>query len=101
MMIRVFTEDGYLKMDKGGVVQLLARVKPDGSQEVVAFAYGPSPLDEYNDVVRQGDALYATGNYSDAVRMYERARRIAYNNKLKTDSAALEDRLAKAKKARK
>ena len=33
-MIRIFTEDGYLKMDKGeyGVVGLLTKVKPDGPQ---------------------------------------------------------------------
>jgi len=59
-----------------------------------------TPLEEYEESLRKGDSLCAAGNYFDAVLAYERAWRIAYNNKLKTDSAALDARLAKAKKAR-
>jgi sugar lactone lactonase YvrE len=59
-----------------------------------------TPIEDYEETVRKGDLLYADGNYRDAVLMYERAWRIAYNNKLKTDSAALDKRLAKARKAR-
>ena len=59
-----------------------------------------SPLEEYEESLRKGDSLCAVGNYFDAVLAYERAWRLAYNNKLKTDSAALDARLAKARKVR-
>jgi len=59
-----------------------------------------TPLEEYEESLRKGDSLCAAGNYFDAVLAYERAWRIAYNNKLKTDAAALDARLARAKNAR-
>lgn len=59
-----------------------------------------TPLEEYEESLRKGDSLCASGNYFDAVLAYERASRIAYNNKLRTDSAALDARLAKARIAR-
>lgn len=55
---------------------------------------------EYEETIRKGDALCKTGDYFEAVRVYEQAWRIAYNNKLPTEAAALEERLAKARKAR-
>jgi NHL repeat-containing protein len=63
----------------------------------------PSAADamkEYNDTVRRGDAFYEAGNYFEAVLSFERAQRVAYNNKLQTDKAALEQRLARARSAR-
>lgn len=59
-----------------------------------------TPLEEYEEAVRKGDSFSSVGNYMDAVLSYEHAGRIAYNNKLGTDSAALDERLAKARKAR-
>jgi len=54
---------------------------------------------EYEAAIRKGDARFAAGDYFEAVRAYEQAGRIAYNNKLSTDSAALADRLARARTA--
>ena len=70
-----------------------------------AFAAAPGPAEktpreEYDEAVRKGDSLCAVGNYFDAVLSFERALRIAYNNKLKIESVALDERLAKARKAR-
>lgn len=59
-----------------------------------------TPLEDYDETVQKGDSLFADGNYRDAVLAYERAWRVAYNNKLNTDAAALDERLAKARKAR-
>ncbi len=48
-----------------------------------------SPQQEYTEVLRQADAWMLEGNAFEAVRLYERAGRIAYNNKLPVDDAAL------------
>jgi len=56
--------------------------------------------EDYEAAIRKGDARFAAGDYFEAVRAYEQAGHIAYNNKLSTDSAALADRLARARKAR-
>ncbi len=63
-------------------------------------AQAPTPVEEYDETVRKGDALFAAGDYFEAVRTYEHAWRVAYNNKLKTDAKALDERLAAARKAR-
>jgi tetratricopeptide (TPR) repeat protein len=63
-------------------------------------AQAPTPLEEYDETVRKGDALYAAGDYFEAVRTYEHAWRVAYNNKLKNDAKTLDDKLAAARKAR-
>ena len=55
---------------------------------------------DYEDTIRRGDAFYQAGNYFEAVLSYERARRVASNNKLKTDSAALDQKLTRARDAR-
>lgn len=55
---------------------------------------------DYEATVTQADALVAAGNAFEAVRLYERAGRLAYNNKLATDSAALNAKLAAARSAR-
>ncbi len=57
-------------------------------------------MKDYDDSIRRGDAFYEAGNYFEAVRSFEHARRVAYNNKLQTDSAALERKLARATNAR-
>jgi hypothetical protein len=59
-----------------------------------------SPMDDYTETVKKGDDLFAAGDYFSAVLAYERAWRIAYNNKLKTDAKALEERVTRARKAR-
>ncbi len=69
----------------------------------VLFAVAQSekpPLEDYNDSIRKGDAMYEAGNYFEAVLAYERARRIVYNNKLAIDRTALDGRLARATLAR-
>ena len=63
-------------------------------------APAPTPVEEYDETVRKGDALYAAGDYFEAVRTYEHAWRVAYNNKLQTDDKALDKKLAAARKAR-
>ena len=55
---------------------------------------------DYEDTIRRGDAFVDAGNYFEAVLAYERARRVAYNNKLRTDTAALDKKLAQARAAR-
>lgn len=55
---------------------------------------------DYDESVRKGDAFFAAGNYFEAVRALEHARRVAYNNKLVTDSATLAQKLARATAAR-
>ena len=60
----------------------------------------PDTIDTYNGVVAEGDRLFATGDYFEAVRIYERASRVAYRGKLAVDKAALDARLAKARVAR-
>jgi hypothetical protein len=57
-------------------------------------------MQDYDDTVRRGDAFFEGGNHFEAVLAFERARRVAYNNKLKTDTAALEQKLARARDAR-
>jgi sugar lactone lactonase YvrE len=52
------------------------------------------------DSIRRGDDFLQAGNTFEAIRAYEHARRVAYNEKLATDSAALEQRLAQAKAVR-
>ncbi|MEI6668297.1 MAG: hypothetical protein WCP29_09095 [Acidobacteriota bacterium] len=54
---------------------------------------------EYDDAVRHGDAFATAGDHVEAIKEYERAARVAYNNQLKTDSAALESKRAKAQAA--
>ncbi len=61
---------------------------------------GTKALQDYEDTVRRADALVAAGNAFEAVRLYESAARIAYNNKLATDAAALNAKLAAARSAR-
>ncbi|MBZ5526477.1 MAG: hypothetical protein LAN71_01045 [Acidobacteriia bacterium] len=56
-------------------------------------------MKDYEETIKKGDAYFEAGNYSEAVLSYERARRVAYNNKLRTDSAALEKKLARARDA--
>ena len=67
-----------------------------------AAAAGPasSPAQQYDAAVREGDAYDEVGNHFDAVLSYERAKRIAYNNTLATDSVALDQKLARARGAR-
>ncbi len=50
--------------------------------------------------VSRGDALVAAGNYFEAVLEYERAGRVAYNNKLTIDKAGLDAKLAAARQLR-
>lgn len=57
-------------------------------------------MKDYEDTVRQADALVASGNAFEAVRLYERAARVTYNNKLATDTAALNAKLTAARSAR-
>ncbi len=57
-------------------------------------------LQEYELTVRQADALVAGGDAFEAVRLYERAGRIAYNSKLTIDTAALNAKLGAARSAR-
>jgi hypothetical protein len=67
-----------------------------------AAAAGPasSAAQQYDAAVREGDAYADVGNHFDAVLSYERARRVAYNNKLPTDTSALDQKLARARGAR-
>lgn len=75
---------------------------PPGSQAINSpqATAANDPMKDYDDTVRRGDSLYEAGNPFEAVLAYERARRVAYNNKLKTDTAALEQKLARARDAR-
>jgi hypothetical protein len=57
---------------------------------------GAQALKEYEDTVRQADAQVSPGYAFEAVRLYERTRRVAYNNKLGVDVAALNAKLAAA-----
>jgi hypothetical protein len=57
-------------------------------------------MKDYEETIKKGDAYAEAGNYFEAVLSYERARRVAYNNKLKTDSAAIEKKLAHARDVR-
>ena len=67
----------------------------------ILFAVSTTALvEEYAEAVSKGDSLHAAGSDINAALMHERGGRIAYNNKLKTDSGALDERLATAKKAR-
>jgi len=65
-----------------------------------AAAPADAALQDYNQTVKKGDDLFAAGDYFEAVLAYERAWRISYNNKLKTDAKALDERLARARQAR-
>jgi len=57
-------------------------------------------MKEYADTIKKGDAYAEAGNYFEAALSYESAGRIAYNNKLKTDSAALQKKLTHARDVR-
>lgn len=71
-------------------------VAPASAPDKAALA----PMKDYEQTVKYGDGLAAVGEYLEAVKAYERARRLAYNNKLTTDTAALEAKIAAAGKAR-
>jgi hypothetical protein len=55
---------------------------------------------DFEDTVARGDAFASAGDYFEAVLAFERAKRVAYNNKLKIDEAALSRKLDAARKAR-
>jgi hypothetical protein len=57
-------------------------------------------MQDYEETIRQADALVAAGDAFEAVRLYERASRVAYNNKLPIDKAALDAKLAAARSVR-
>ena len=80
-----------------------ASAPPTSAQPQPATAGGPTAPDsaqkEYDDAVHQGDAFTAAGDYVEAIREYERAARLAYDNKLQIDSAALAGKRAKAQAA--
>ena len=57
-------------------------------------------MQDYEATIRKAENYFSVGNYFEAVLSYERARRVAYNNKLRTDTAALEKKLAQARDAR-
>ncbi len=57
-------------------------------------------LQDYQETLRQADSQMAAGNAFEAIRLYERAGRIAYNSKLAVDSSALNQKLAAARSAR-
>lgn len=94
-------ERSFVAPQAGRRVRAISAV-PAPPAVLIAAAAPPqqTPLEDYEETIRKGDALYAEGNYRDAVLAYERAWRVAYKNKLKTDSAALDERLARARKAR-
>ena len=54
---------------------------------------------QYSQAVRSGDLETEKGNHFDAVLAYERAARIAYDNR-RIDASGLEERLARSRKAR-
>jgi tetratricopeptide (TPR) repeat protein len=74
---------------------------PTGATLPTGSGTAVTPMQDYERTVRYGDELVGVGEYQDAVLAYERARRLAYNNKLTTDAASLEARLANAKTAAK
>jgi hypothetical protein len=57
-------------------------------------------MQDYEETLRQGDAMVAAGNPFEAVRLYEHAGRIAYNNKLPVDATALDQKLKSARAGR-
>jgi tetratricopeptide (TPR) repeat protein len=61
---------------------------------------GGDPASEYAQAIAKGDAYVAGGEYLLAVREYERARRVAYNNKLAVDGPGLDAKIAAAARAR-
>jgi hypothetical protein len=66
----------------------------DGSASTAATA-----RKEYDDAVGLGDGYAAAGDFVEAIKEYEHAGRVAYNNKLQTDPAALAGKRAKAQAA--
>lgn len=70
------------------------------SRVTPADAAKAKALEDYRDTLAKGDALHAAGDHFEAVLSYERAWRIRYNNKLDVPAAELDERLAKARKAR-
>jgi hypothetical protein len=65
-----------------------------------AQANPPAPAQQYQATVDEADRLLAAGDAFEAVRKYEQAGRIAYNNKLQTDQVGLTAKLAAARTAR-
>ena len=64
---------------------------------------GAQAAQEYEDAnawIRYGDGLVAVSEYADAVRAYERGRRLAVNNRTPFDRAALDAKIAAASQAR-
>jgi sugar lactone lactonase YvrE len=59
----------------------------------------PEVQAQYTQAVRSGDLAAERGNHFDAVLAYERAARIAYDNR-RIDASGLEERLARSRKAR-
>jgi sugar lactone lactonase YvrE len=73
----------------------LTVLSSQGSQDAQAAA-----RKDFDSTLSRADALVAAGDYFEAVLQYERAARVAYNNKLTIDKAALDVKLAAARRSR-
>ena len=71
-----------------------------GAPAALAQTTKDAAMKDYEATLVQADAAAASGDNFEAVRLYERAGRVAYNNKLDIDKAALDQKLAAARKAR-
>jgi hypothetical protein len=71
--------------------------EPTNSPQVTA---ANDAMKDFDDTVRRGDSMYEAGKHFEAVLAYERASRVAYNNKLKIDAAGLQAKLAAARAGR-
>jgi hypothetical protein len=57
-------------------------------------------MKDYEETLERAATAAASGDNFEAVRLYERAGRVAYNNKLVVDGVVLESKIAAASKAR-
>ncbi len=79
------------------LVAVLSMLSATGAS---AQTTAPAPAQQYQAALDEADRLLAAGDPFEAVRKYEQAGRIAYNNKLPTDQAAFAAKLAAARAAR-
>jgi tetratricopeptide (TPR) repeat protein len=71
-----------------------------GSPPALAQSSKDAAMKDYEETLVRAAAASTSRDSFEAVRLYERAGRVAYNNKLDVDKAALDQKLAAARQAR-
>ena len=81
-------------------IALVLALASIGAPVALAQSAKDVAMKDYEETLVRASAAATSGDNFEAVRLYERAGRVAYNNKLDVDKAALDQKLAAARTAR-